>query len=408
VQVVFHVSVKHTLTEMKATGILMVGVGSAAKVMDFPLSVEVIKPEFKLTAADGHELKAHSTLQMETAQPGQRVLQQLQISNVGVVPVEFRFRVNNFDIQPSSGRLQPSEQLPVWVSGIGGSGTAGPAAAAAILTEKCTLSVSGEPSVFNIDLPCAEPAVSFTPADISFSAGLSTEAELRASFISGQLAPVLSQFKVSNTGNMLAKCEFMQSPSLTTVPAALELAPGCQLDVTTKLQLDSLTAVPKDIQLQLVTSSLAVPLITAKCSVKLKAPLLQCEPKTALDFGIIAANITAVQHFQVRNAGTKDLDFAMMLAAELPPGLASLHVSTDGQPVLQPGSHHPGWKLRRGCAIEFAVTVTTTSAPCVWQAAIVLKASKQWELCNTSPWYKRFVHNLKVCTACEQVIALSR
>lgn len=404
-QVVFYVSVKRTLTEMKATGALMIGVGSAAKVKDFPLSVEVIKPEFKLTAADGRELKAHSTLQMETAQPGQRMLQQLQISNVGVVPVEFCFKVNNFDIQPSSGRLQPSEQLPVWVSGIGGSSTASSAAAAAILTEKCTLSVSGTPSVFNISLASAEPILSFTPSVISFSAGFSSEADLRASFISGQLAPVISQFTVSNTGNMPAKCEFIQSPSLTTVPAAFELAPGCQLDVTGKLQLDSLTAVPKDIQLQLVTSSLAVPIITAKCSVKLKGRLLQCEPKTALDFGIVAANTTAVQRFQVRNAGTKDLDFAMMLAAELPPGLSSLDVSTDGQSVLQPGSHHPGWKLRHGCATEFAVTATTTSAPCVWQAAIVLKASKQWELHNTAPWYKQFVHNLKVCTVYGQVIA---
>ena len=67
------------------------------------------------------------------------MLQQLQMSNVGVVPLEFRFIVSNFDIQPSSGRLQPSEQLPVWVSGIGSSGTANHAAAAAILTEKLCL-----------------------------------------------------------------------------------------------------------------------------------------------------------------------------------------------------------------------------------------------------------------------------
>lgn len=229
---------------MRATGALMIGVGSAAKVKDFPLSVEVIRPEFKLTAADGHELKAHSMLQMETAQPGQRMLQQLQISNVGVVPVEFCFKVNDFDIQPLSGRLQPSEQLPVWVSGTGGSSTASPTAAAATLTEHCTLSVSGTPSMFNISLPCAEPIVSFTPSVISFSAGFSSEADLRASLNGGQLAPVLSQFLVSNTGNMPAKCEFIQSPSLTTAPAAFELAPGCQLDVAGKLQLDSLTAVP--------------------------------------------------------------------------------------------------------------------------------------------------------------------
>ena len=392
-------SVRRTRQEVHASASLIIGVGSAARIKDLPLSAAVVRPEFKLTASDGSEVKAHSTLQMETAQPGQHVRKQLVMSNVGEVPVHFQFKVNNFDIQPSSGRLQPAEQLPLWVSGVGSSSSASPAAAAVVLTEKCTLTVSGTSSIFNITLPCAEPIVSFTPQAVTFRTGFASETDLKAALSNGQLAPFSSQFIVTNTGNMLAKCELLQSSSITTTPTAFELAPGAQQEVIGYLHLDSLTSMPKHLQIQLATSSLATPHIAAKCIMKTKGPIMQCEPKTALNFGIIAPNSTATESFQVQNAGSKELSFRMTLSETSGmPGskLALFQISTGGAAVLQPGTQHAGWKLRKNESRLFTVSITAGQAPCTWQAAITLKSGMQWELCSSPPGYQRFVHKLQV------------
>ena len=398
-QVVFEVSVMPMSTELKATASLLIGVGSPANVKDVALAVDVVRPEFRLTSADGQELKAHGTLQIDTAQPGQRMLQQLLISNVGVVPVQFLFKVHTFSIQPSSGILQPSEQLPLWLSGVGGGVAASSAAATAVLTEKCMLSINGEPCVFNISLPCAEPIISLSRQEVSFKAGFSSEAELQAAITSdGRLTPLVSKFTVSNTGRMLAKCEFVQSSQLTTVPIGFELAPGSQLKVAGLLHLESLTAMPKNLQLQLATSSLATPLVTAKCSVKFNGPLMQCQPVTALDFGIIAPGATATRTFQVQNAGSKDdLDFKLSLEADLPPGLLSLHVTLGSRGEVEQSVLQRPYSLRHNQASVFHVTARAGSATCTWQAGIVLKAEKQWELKSGSPWVKPFTHVLKVC-----------
>jgi hypothetical protein len=228
-------------------------------------------------------IQTNDTVLLPDTQLKQTQVTTLTLQNKGLVPIQYIAATSDFQISPGTGAVEIGGSVPLTISFFGQS--VGP------ISRQCTLAVIGAKKlVFTVKVVVGEPCAQL--GSLIFRLDLSTESALERACdpTTSKPHPVSSTLTIKNTGNLpltlgLAP-ESELSFSLDPATVAVPQNQSATLQVTHQVR--SFSKLNGNIAF--ASNSLTQPIIQCSYKYLLLMPILELNPRSALNLGCLAPN----------------------------------------------------------------------------------------------------------------------